>query len=229
MSLLPWPGGLAETGNGLLLLSAVAAVLYAVLLPQPVSWRRTAAKTLSTGLLALIAFHTGGPWLLVAGLALSALGDFFLAHHDDRSFMAGLGAFLVAHLAFVALFAMHDPAAASALPVTVLPRAAALVLSVATAGWALFLASRLMPVLDKPMRAPVAVYVAAIVAMAATAFLFQPLGVVAGALLFVASDSVLAIERFLMREDDPRQRAAHLFVWVTYYIAQAAFLVALTT
>lgn len=228
MSLLPWPGGLAETANGLLLLSAVAAALYALLLPQPVSWRRTAVKTLSTGLLALIALHVGGPWLLVAGLALSALGDFFLAHHDDRSFMAGLGAFLTAHLVFVALFVLNDPAAGSALPVTVLPLSVALVLVLATAGWALFLAWRLMPAVKKPMRGPVAVYVAAIVAMAAAAFLFQSPGVVAGALLFVASDSVLAIERFLMREDDPRQRAAHLFVWITYYLAQAAFLVALT-
>lgn len=228
MSILPFPGGPGETGNGLLLLSAIAAILYALLLPQPVSWRRTAAKTLSTALLALVAFHAGGPWLLVAGLALSALGDFFLAHHDDRSFLAGLGAFLAAHLVFVALFVLHDPAPQSALPVTLLPRPVALLLIAATAAWALFLAGKLMPALEKPMRVPVAVYVAAIVAMAAAGFLFQAPGVVAGALLFVASDSVLAVERFLMAENDPRQKAAHVFVWTTYYAAQVAFLVALT-
>ncbi|PHP65535.1 lysoplasmalogenase [Zhengella mangrovi] len=228
MTLLPFPGGIHETGNGLLLLSAIAAVLYALMLGQPVSWRRTASKTLSTALLALIASHAGGPWALAAGLALSALGDFFLAHHDDRSFMAGLASFLAAHLVFVWLFATHDPAAASALPVVMLPAAAAYALIALAAGWTLFLGARLMPALDGGMRVPVAIYIAAIVAMAATAFLFQPLGVVAGALLFVASDSVLAIERFLMREGDPRQGAAHLFVWSTYYLAQAAFLVALT-
>ena len=228
MTLLPWPGGLGATENGLLLLSVIAAILYAVMLPQPVSWRRTAAKTLSTALLALIAYHAVGPWLLVAGLALSALGDFFLAHHDDRSFMAGLGAFLAAHLIFTALFALHDPASQSALPIVLLPRWAAFALIGAVGLWALFLARRLMPALAAPMRVPVAVYVMAIVAMAAAAFLFQPPGVIAGALLFVASDSVLAVERFIMAENDPRQRSAHLFVWSSYFAAQAAFLVALT-
>lgn len=42
-------------------------------------------------------------WILVA-LVLSLLGDIALMFHGERWFLAGLGSFLVAHLAFVAAF-----------------------------------------------------------------------------------------------------------------------------
>ncbi|MCB1382434.1 MAG: lysoplasmalogenase [Notoacmeibacter sp.] len=225
--MLPFPGPVTATENGLLLISGIAALVYLFLLEAPVSWRRTVAKTLSTALLALVAFHAGGPWLLVAALGLSALGDFCLAHDGPKAFLGGLAAFLLAHLTYVALFLTHDTQAASALPVALLtgPMAAAVA---ALAGlFAVFMAIRLMPVLPPDMKLPVALYMAAIFAMAATAAFFQPVLAVLGAIAFMASDSVLAAGRFLMEADDPRHRPAAIFVWVSYFAAQVMLLLAL--
>jgi uncharacterized membrane protein YhhN len=44
---------------------------------------------------------------MVAGwrhLALSALGDAFLAHEGDAAFLGGLGSFLAAHILYAVLF-----------------------------------------------------------------------------------------------------------------------------
>jgi uncharacterized membrane protein YhhN len=46
--------------------------------------------------------------------------------------------------------------------------------------------------------------------------------ILAGAALFVLSDSLLAIGRFLLPPDLPRQPATGAAVWVFYYLAQAA-------
>ena len=224
---LPFPGPVTATENGLLLISLVAAVVYLAMLQAPVSWRRTIAKTVSTALLALIAFHAGGPWLLVLALALSALGDFFLAHDGSQPFLGGLASFLLAHVAYVALFVTHDPQAAHALPVTMLSLPMAIVATGLAALLAVFMAIRLMPVLPGEMKAPVGLYMAAIFAMAATAAFFQPVLAFAGAAAFMASDSVLAAGRFLMEADDPRHRPASVFVWVSYYAAQVMILLAL--
>ena len=225
--MLPFAGGIGETLNGLMLLSAIAALLYALLLPQPVSWRRTAAKTLSTALLALIAFHAGGPWLLVIALVLCVLGDFFLAHDGPKPFLAGLVSFLAAHLVYVALFATHDPQALSALPVVLLPFWAALTVITVCSLWAGFMASILVPALEREMKAPVVAYMLAILAMVVTAALWQPVLAVIGAIAFLASDSMLAMARFVMDADDRRQRPAGLFVWLSYYAAKVMILLAM--
>ena len=225
--MLPFAGGIGETLNGLMLLSAIAALLYALLLPQPVSWRRTAAKTLSTALLALLAFHAGGPWLLVIALVLCVLGDFFLAHDGPKPFLAGLVSFLAAHLVYVALFATHDPQALSALPVVLLPFWAALTVITVCSLWAGFMASILVPALEREMKAPVVAYMLAILAMVVTAALWQPVLAVIGAIAFLASDSMLAMARFVMDADDRRQRPAGLFVWLSYYAAKVMILLAM--
>ena len=55
-------------------------------------------KTGSTALLVLFAFLAGGPWLLVAGLALSSAGDAFLAMDkpgEDKWLKPGMAAFFL--------------------------------------------------------------------------------------------------------------------------------------
>ncbi len=54
------------------------AVAYFPLTRRPQSWPRSIVKTVPLVLFAVAAALTGAPWLLVAGLALSALGDFAL-------------------------------------------------------------------------------------------------------------------------------------------------------
>jgi uncharacterized membrane protein YhhN len=46
--------------------------------------------------------------------------------------------------------------------------------------------------------------------------------VIAGAILFMASDALLAVGRFLLAADSPRQALVRPAVWALYYLAQAA-------
>ncbi|CAN0472681.1 unnamed protein product, partial [Scytosiphon promiscuus] len=73
--------------TGVLLASMVLGVLYGTAFCwRPHSLLKLIVKTGSTALLALWAHLLGGPVLLVAGLALSSLGDFFLAAAENDKF-----------------------------------------------------------------------------------------------------------------------------------------------
>ena len=89
----------------LIALSLSAAIAYgAVLTDREASLRRTALKTIAVAALAVLAFMLHQPWLLVAALGLSAVGDAFLAGDAERWLPAGLGAFLLAHVGYIWLF-----------------------------------------------------------------------------------------------------------------------------
>lgn len=127
--------------------------------------------------------------LVCAALLFSLCGDVLLMLPSDR-FLAGLASFLVAHLLYVAAFASDGGLAGP--PLALLPYAAAGVLAYA---W-------LRPGLGR-LRAPVACYVAAIVAMTGLATArwlgaSEPASglACAGAVLFLVSDAVLAADRF---------------------------------
>lgn len=132
---------------------------------------------------------TYGHWLLLA-LALSWVGDACLLSRRSVWFLAGLGAFLLAHLAFAAAFASAGPqwlGAAWAFGVLV-------VLGVGILRW-LWLS------LSARYRVAVAAYVLAIMGMCALAIgLGLATGVwihAAGALSFAASDLAVARDRFV--------------------------------
>ena len=214
---MPFSGGIESLPNGTLLLACVAAILYLPMQGRPPSWRRTFAKTAAIGLLAVLAIIEGGPWLLAAGLALSALGDAFLAQEGERPFLAGLASFLAAHLAYIALFAT-----ASAGFGLIAGEPWRLALLVLVAGAALILLRWLMPAVGPALRLPVAAYVAAILAMMVAAATVRDPVIVIGAALFVTSDAILAIERFLLPEGPPHHRRAGPAVWMFYVAAQLA-------
>jgi uncharacterized membrane protein YhhN len=170
-------------------------------------------KPLTTVLiLGLAASATGVParyqGLVVGGLAASLAGDVFLMLPRDR-FVPGLGSFLVAHLAYVTAFAVTPVGVA---PWVVLGGLLAFGGVVLRALW---------PRLGA-LRGPVAVYVGVILAMAwmaAARWLRLPSAGAAaaavGALLFMASDTLLALDRFR-----GRFAYAHALVLTTYYGAQ---------
>lgn len=215
--MMPFPGGIEGLANGTLILSLAAAVLYLAVRARPPSLRRTLVKTGSTALLALLAFTEGGPALLVAALALSAAGDAFLAQDGEKAFLAGLASFLAAHIAYVPLFL----SAGGGLEILAAEpwRAGLAALAVVAAA---ALMRRLLPAAGPGMRVPVALYAAAILAMLLAAATVPSPVIVAGAALFVVSDSLLATERFLLAADSPGRRPVGAAVWVTYYLAQAA-------
>ncbi|PWR19038.1 lysoplasmalogenase [Zavarzinia compransoris] len=173
-------------------------------------------KAVPVGALALLVAISipGAPFLgvlLVLALALSTAGDVFLALKDEkRWFVFGLGAFLLAHLAFIAIFAYVLSHFGARLD------AARLVAVVIAAILALALFARLRGGLGE-MAVPVAVYMAVIVIMVAGA-LTVPAStpwIALGAVLFMISDAMIAISRF----GAPFQAVHHL-IWATYYLAQ---------
>lgn len=213
----PFPGGIESLANGTLILSAAAALLYLPLQGREPSLRRTLVKTGSTALLALLAWMEGGPALLVAALALSAAGDAFLAQDGEKAFLAGLASFLAAHIAYVPLFL----SAGDRLEILADEPWRIALAALAIAGAAVLM-RRLLPAAGPGMRVPVALYAAAILAMLLAAATVPSPVIVAGAALFVVSDSLLAAGRFLLAPDSPGQRPVGAAVWITYYLAQVA-------
>lgn len=147
-------------------------------------------------------------WLMAA-LTCSLLGDAFLV--GEGYFIPGLASFLLAHVAYIALFRRDVPWFHSATAWA----------AVALVG-AAFLSVLWFNGLPVAMRLPVALYVVAICAMASVAVgRALLLGdtparmVAAGALFFMVSDATLAFNRFV----SPLPLAS---VWVlcTYYAAQ---------
>lgn len=195
-------------------ISVVAAIAYLFVLRRQPSLLRTLIKTAAVGALAVIAYLADVHWALAAGLALSAIGDAFLAGDAKRWLPAGLGAFLLAHLVYIWLFVQIGlgPAVFAASP---LLAAAAVAVVVLAAGMLAWLWRSL-----GAMRPAVTVYVAAIAAMVVTSFtLPRPLWpAMAGAVLFMLSDAILSAELF----KNVQSRAATYSVWVLYYVGQFA-------
>lgn len=212
---MPFPGAIDSLSNGTLLFSAIAALFYLLMQGRPPSWRRTVAKAGSILLLAVLAAIEGGPLLLVVALVLCAVGDAFLAQEGERAFLAGLAGFLAGHLAYAVLFAgtgggMEILAAQPW-------RAALPVLGILVA---ILLLPRLLPALGPTLRIPVMAYIAAILAMMLTAATVPAPLVLFGAALFLASDAILAVERFLFAEQSAHRAWTAPTVWILYYLAQ---------
>lgn len=203
-----------------LLLSTVLAFLYlAGWPPRTQVPARMLVKAGSVLLLAAVAFLNGGPWLLVLALAFGSLGDAFLVHDGKASFIGGLASFLVAHLLYAGLFwtAAGGLAAGMSDKGALVPASACLF---AAAGVLL----RLIWSGAAGLRLPVVLYAAAIIAMTISALTTGRPAVIAGSLLFFASDAVLALEKFRLQKDAPVRRLSAPFVWASYYLAQLLIL-----
>jgi uncharacterized membrane protein YhhN len=145
---------------------------------------------------------------LLVGLALSFLGDSFLIGKTQGAFLAGLSAFLLAHLAYVTAFVINGVSwrwmGATAVPVI---------------GFALAAASWLSPHVAPYLALPVRVYIIVISAMVIAAFGTRGKGgsvlILAGALLFFLSDLSVAALR-IVQTDFPN------YIWglPLYYAGQ---------
>jgi uncharacterized membrane protein YhhN len=149
----------------------------------------------------------------VAALVLSLFGDVFLMLPKD-AFVAGLSAFLLAHVAY-AVGLNQDSAGNWWLAVPV----------VVVAG---LLGRRLLAGIRRSgmpqLVAPVVAYVLTILVMVASAVASGNVLAAVGALLFMTSDAFIGEDRFV------RHRAWQpLTIMVTYHVAQALLVVSLTT
>nr|WP_230981801.1 lysoplasmalogenase [Ruegeria pomeroyi] len=191
---------------------------------RPASLMRSAVKTASVALLALMVLVSGGPVLLVLALALCALGDWLLSRETEATFMAGVGAFAAGHLAYVALFLTH-PASDTGQLAAQWPLVAGL------AALGLVMASLLAPRAGD-LKGPVLAYVPIILGMGLAALTLPQAGVLAwvlpAAAAFIASDMILATEKFLLPPGHPALRLTPYLVWPLYWGAQMGFALALT-
>jgi len=173
---------------------------YAVTLPT----RQLEYVAKPAALAALLVFASTGSGaspLLIAALCLGLLGDIYLMLPVDL-FIAGLGAFLVGHLAYIADF--H-----------------------AALGWRLIwfavmvaatypVSRRIVrAVSDGTLRLAVMVYLAVISFMAASAIASGSFAAAIGAVLFVASDAIIAWDRFVAPKS-----WARVAIIVTYHLGQ---------
>ncbi len=193
----------------LLAAGLVVALVYLAWVTGPTSALRSGLKTLPLVLFTIAAWRTGAPAPLILALALSAAGDLALSRPGERAFLAGLVAFALAHIAYVALFwglSQAPPwAAFSRAPVAAL---AMLGLAGSTELW-------LAPHTGA-LRWPVRAYVAVIAVMGLAALGLGDPAILIGAGLFVASDVILALVIFRMRPGTARTHLASRLLWGLY-------------
>jgi uncharacterized membrane protein YhhN len=158
--------------------------------------------------------HSRRAWF-VAALICSLAGDVLLMLPQDR-FVFGLAAFLVGHLCYLAGFWTHGPSALAlvlavvVVAAVVVPLGRRILTAIAASGRA------------RELGAPVTAYIAVIAAMLATALATGNVVAAVGAVLFVASDSMIAWDRFV------RSFAwAPVAIMVTYHLGQAGLVASL--
>lgn len=185
-------------------------------------WLRTMIKTVTLAPIALFWLATSlmaeeAVSVMAIGLTLGVLGDYFLSRPGTGAFLAGMGAFGAGHLIYaLALFTRSADLGHAELSgghfwsLVVLG-----LLVVSTEFW---LAPR-----TGSLRWPVRAYVALIALMAIAAILLPPNAGTSdlqlGALLFLASDLLLAIRLFVVKGD----RAKALLgaaLWPAYVLGQ---------
>ena len=143
---------------------------------------------------------------VAAAVVFGLLGDVALLNRID-AFIAGLGAFLVGHLLYVAGFAIEGLKPAP----TAIGVVAAVVL-VGALGRPIIAAVR-----HTPLHIPVAVYVVVIAAMVATSIGTTRWVAAAGGVMFAVSDALLGNDRFVTPRTDRR-----IVVMVLYHLGQFA-------
>ncbi|GGL78625.1 lysoplasmalogenase family protein [Wenxinia marina] len=191
-------------------LVSAAWYLVAFAAVERTSALRSAVKTVAIATLAGAVALSGGPALLALALALGAAGDLALSRPGERAFLAGVAAFALAHLVYVALLAGQPAADLSGWRIAA---------AVALCTLAAVMAARLWRAAGA-LRGPVVVYAAIIVAMGFAALRAADPRLALSAGLFVASDAILAAELFLLRPGHPARRWTPYAVWILYVSAQ---------
>lgn len=199
-------------------LGVIAAAAYgAFLLNSPRVWLRALVKTLFMGAFAGALVVADVPAPLVLAAIASAAGDFFLAFDKKWLLPFGILSFLIAQLLYVLIFLALWMFSGDNAPLW--PRYLAMgAIIVSSLGFLVWMAPKL-----RWMALAVVPYAIAITGMAVAAMWLPWPGwpAMLGAVLFLASDLVLAAELFRLPPDAPARRVTAPFVWWSYAAAQA--------
>jgi len=183
------------------------SVLFIGLLPlepYPGNFVIKAIPALSLAVLAFIAVSGSRGKLLFTSLMFCAAADIALELAGGKYFVAGLGLFLVAHIFFIITFSRNFKFQKSRVPVIVL-----------LAVYSIMMAFVMTPSL-KEMAIPVYIYMTAITLMCIFASLRAARNdfTLYGAISFIVSDSIIAINKFMMPVP-----AADYIIMITYDLA----------
>ena len=189
---------------GSFILFAIIFILTIPIQPYPGSVAVKAVPAVCLALLCLLKVKGMRGRLLFLAFLLCASGDAALSLDSGRYFIAGLVLFLLAQLTFLTTFALDFG-----------PRRGNVLLAAILIVYAAVMGAILKPYLAD-MVIPVFVYLTVITAMSVMAALRAPANrrIVAGAVVFVVSDSILAVNKFASPVP-----AADFFVMITYYAA----------
>jgi len=182
----------------LIVLTGAACIAVVAMQLLDLQLPAAAAKFIASTAFVALALRSGA-WssmfgrLIVLGLACSWFGDMFLIGQSRQAFLAGLSAFLLAHIAYVSAFVRHGYHRgwvwAAALPVTAI--------AIAVFAW-------LEPHTPAEMMIPVKAYIAVISLMVIFAIGTQGRGgsrlIISGAALFFLSDLSVAALRLVQTE-----------------------------
>ncbi|MGR3837204.1 MAG: lysoplasmalogenase family protein [Cognatishimia sp.] len=199
-----WGGLVAAIGIG---------GLYSILACYRVqSWWRTVFKALPLIALLFAASANFAAPLVIVGLALSLVGDIALSRDGERAFLVGLIGFALAHVAYIYHFYTL-----SAVPVPLLGAVLVALLALSTEVW-------LAPYTGD-LKWPVRIYVVLIALMGVLALTLEARMIATyGALAFIASDCLLAIQLFRMRDGAKLAVPVSILLWVLYLAAQIGIL-----
>lgn len=190
---------------GIFVIFTIAYLSTIFIQPYPGHFAIKAIPILSLAILALIKVQGMRGKLLFVALLLSATGDVTLSLKSGQYFVMGLGFFLIAQIFYIATFSRDFKMQKPRIPIAAILLVYSLTMAIITT-----------PSL-KEMALPVYVYLATITTMGIfAAFRASPNKLVLyGAVLFIASDSMIAINKFLTPIP-----ASDYLVMFSYYLAQ---------
>lgn len=217
----------------LITLIALTALVHVATLSADREWLNWMFKLLPMVLIIVLAVTSQGNGrrsgvyrrLIVAGLLFSIGGDTFLLLPDDPWFVYGLGSFLIGHLFYVAAMATRwlapvERTGESAAKNRQEGFAIGFTAGIMIIAYSLTMGSRLHGSImsdesQSGLWIPIVVYIAVIGAMGWSAIMTRNVWAIVGALLFMASDSILAWNKFV--GDVP---LSGTLIMSTYFVAQ---------
>ncbi|MHA6481854.1 lysoplasmalogenase [Paenibacillus sp. strain BS8-2] len=202
--------------NGLLLVIGISAIIHLATLSLGIEWLNWLFKLLPMVLIIGLAFasrvkgtgNDGAVYrgLIVTGLVFSIGGDTLLLLPDDPWFVFGLGSFLIGHLFYVAAMATRWLNSTKSQEKTAKSKqegfaigftAGIMIIAYSITMGSRFYESIMADESQSGLWIPVVIYIAVIGAMGWTAIMSRNVVAICGALLFMASDSILAWNKFV--------------------------------
>lgn len=202
-------------------LAVLLGLAYFAILPRPESHFRTLAKTLPIILLCVFAALSGAWWPVIVALGLSAIGDALISRSGELAFKLGLQVFLTVLLIYAAIFYL-----AGDLDILMAAswRWLAAVILVVFGAFLL----RILWKPTGPLAPAIASYIAAMLVMGLMSLTMPSPLVFVGAVAFLTSDALIALESFLLK-DEGQKKIASYAVWAFYFFAQCILTLSLVS